>query len=124
MPAELPDDLKRSIWERDGYRCRECGGAAAADRGGCPEIERIVPLAPGGADAPRNLRTLCFPCHATRGLRAYAECLRTAAPDRLPELVKQMTWHFGLSLLAYSEWIDPLRVDAAQVLEGFGVWRR
>ena len=63
--------------------------------------------------------TLCFPCHATKGLRAHAEVLRVAVPDRLPEFVKQMTWDFGLNLLAYSAWIDPLRFDPAQALEGF-----
>ena len=45
-------------------------------------------------------------------------------PDRLPEFVKQMTWDFGLNLLAYSAWIDPLRFDPAQALEEFGLWRR
>ena len=100
MPTELPNDLERSSLEGDGYRCRECGGAAAPDQGAC------------------------FPCVATKGLRAHAEWARAAAPDRLPELVKQMTWYFGLNLLAYSEWIDPLRFDGAQVLEGFAVWQR
>ena len=51
-------------------------------------------------------------------------CSGLAVPDRLPEFVKQMTWDFGLNLLAYSEWIDPLRFDPAQVLEGFAVWQR
>ena len=108
MPTGLPDDLHRPSRERDGYRCLECGVAVATDRGGCPA----------------KLVTLCFPCYATKGLRAHAEVLRVAVPDRLPEFVKQMTWDFGLNLLAYSGWIDPRRFDPAQVLEGFAVWQR
>ena len=108
MPTRLPDDLQRSPREGDGHRCLECGGAVATDRSGCPG----------------KLTTLCFPCHATRGLRAHAEVLRVAVPDRLPEFVKQMTWDFALNLLAYSAWIDPLRFDPAQALEEFRLWRR
>ena len=108
MPTGLPDDLQCSPRERDGHRCLECGVAVATDRGGCPG----------------KLMRLCFPCYATKGLRAHAEALRVAVPDRLPEFVKQMTWDFGQNLLAYSAWIDPLRFDPAQVLEGFDLWRR
>lgn len=100
MPAELSDDLPRAIWERDGDRCRDCGGTVDKVRGGC-----------------------CFPCHATKGLRTYAKLLRTVAPDRLPEFVKQMTRDFGRNLLAYSELIDPIRFNPEQAVEEFGMWR-
>jgi len=100
MPAELGDDLQTVIRGRDDYRCQDCGAAVGA-----------------------GLLTLCFPCHATRGLRAYAERLRTAAPDRLPEFVKQMTRDFGRNLLAYSEWIDPIRFNPGQALEEFAMWK-
>ena len=30
--------------------------------------------------AARELMTLCFPCYATKGLRAHAELLRIAVP--------------------------------------------
>ena len=123
MPTGLPDDLKRSTRERDGHRCLECGVAVATDRGGCPQIQHVVPCAQGQTDDHEKLITLCFPCYATKGLRAHAELLRLAVPDRLPEFVKQMTWQIGLNL-SYSEWIDPLRFDPAQALEEFGLWRR
>jgi len=100
MADKLRDDLQPAIRERDGYHCRECGAAVGT-----------------------SLVTPCFPCHATRGLRAYAEFLRTAAPDRLPEFVKQMTRDFGRNLLAYSELIDPSRFNPEQAVEEFGVWR-
>ncbi len=65
-----------------------------------------------------------LPVSCDEGIARHAELLRAAAPDRLPEFVKQMTWDFGLNLLAYSEWIDPLRFDPAQALEGFALWQR
>jgi len=101
MPAGVPDDLRRAICDRDGDRCRDCGVTVDKDRGGC-----------------------CFPCHATKGLRRYAELLRTAAPDRLPEFVKQMTRDFARNLFAYSELIDPSRFNPEQAVEEFGMWRR
>jgi hypothetical protein len=100
MPAELSGDLPRAIWKRDGYRCDDCGGTLDKVRGGC-----------------------CFPCQATKGLRTYAELLRTAAPDRLPEFVKQMTRDFARNLLAYSELIDPIRFNPEQAVEEFEMWR-
>jgi hypothetical protein len=108
MPTGLTDDVQRAARERDRHRCLECGAEVATDRGGCPG----------------TLMRLCFPCHATKGLRAHAEVLRAAVPDRLPEFVKQMTWDFGLNLLAYSVWIDPLRFDPGRALGEFGLWRR
>jgi hypothetical protein len=99
MPAERRDDLQTALGERDGDRCRACG--AAVDGG--PTI-------------------LCFPCHVTQGLRTYAQVLRTAAPNRLPEFVKQMTRDLGRNLLAYSEWIDPIRFTPEQAVEEFDMW--
>ena len=94
MPAELRGD---PVGERDDCRCRDCGAAVS----GIP----------------------CFSCYATRGLRSYAALLRTAAPDRLPEFVKQMTRDLGRNLLAYSELIDPIRFNPHQALEEFAMWR-
>jgi hypothetical protein len=123
MPGGLFGDLQRAIWERDGHRCRDCGIVLGGDGGGFPQTHRIVPRALSGTDDPRNLVTLCFPCHATRGLRTYVERLRAAAPDRLPEFVKQMTRDYGRNLIAYSELIDPTRFNPAQAGEEFGLWR-
>jgi hypothetical protein len=121
MPAELPCDVQHALWKRDGYRCRDCGAAVNAERR--PQAHRIVPHAQGGTDDPGNLITLCFACYATKGLRTYADILRSAAPDRLPEFVKLMTADFGRNLLAYSEWIDPVRFNPGKAIEEFELWR-
>lgn len=53
------DELRREIYARDGYTCRNCG----ADK-----IElhahHIVPLSVGGSNELSNLVTLCRECHA------------------------------------------------------------
>lgn len=45
-----------AILKRDMGMCRLCGGKAAV-------VDHIVPLARGGANEPRNLRSLCADCH-------------------------------------------------------------
>ena len=49
--------LRRRCFDRDGWRCRECGGATAL------EAHHIVPVHRGGADTLDNLRTVCRACH-------------------------------------------------------------
>ena len=56
--------VRRSVFERDGWRCRACG------RPGRFECDHIVPLDRGGDPwNPDNLQTLCRSCHIakTRG---------------------------------------------------------
>lgn len=49
---------RRGVFERDGYRCRECGQA------GRLECDHIRPLHRGGDPwVVENLQTLCRECH-------------------------------------------------------------
>jgi len=57
--------MRKSVLERDGYRCTGCGGIGVKF-----EVDHIVPLAAGGSNEPENLRTLCIHCHASRTRRA------------------------------------------------------
>ena len=50
--------LRLVIFERDGYRCRQCGKA------GRLECDHVTPLNAGGsAWDPANLQSLCRSCH-------------------------------------------------------------
>ncbi|MCI2075175.1 MAG: HNH endonuclease [Candidatus Methanomethylophilus sp.] len=49
--------VRRCVLMRDGGRCTACGSAGAL------EVHHILPRRKGGADSPRNLRTLCRACH-------------------------------------------------------------
>lgn len=62
-------------------RCRSCGRLLTP--GTRWEIDHVVPLALGGADADHNLQVLCAPCHsgktATRDVPAIAKTERIRA---------------------------------------------
>lgn len=54
--------LRMAILERDGFRCRDCGGR------GRLEVDHIKPVRthPGLAYAPGNLQALCPACHTRK----------------------------------------------------------
>jgi 5-methylcytosine-specific restriction endonuclease McrA len=53
----IPSDLRRSVFERDGGRCVECG--ANFDL----QYDHILPVARGGATTLENLQLLCADCN-------------------------------------------------------------
>ena len=69
--------LRLVVFERDGYRCRECG------KSGRLECDHIRPLHLGGAQwDPANLQALCRGCHIakhsktlTRDRQRWLTCL-------------------------------------------------
>ena len=57
-PSSRPwQALRRRVFERDGYRCQQCGKA------GRLEAHHVVELAAGGVDSMENVLTLCRGCH-------------------------------------------------------------
>ena len=56
--------VRRKAMERDGYRCLQCGQAAA------DEVDHIKPIAEGGDHYDLgNLQSICRPCHAAKTAR-------------------------------------------------------
>ena len=56
--------VRRAVFERDGWRCVECGKA------GRLECDHVVPLDRGGDPwDPDNLQTLCRSCHIEKTRR-------------------------------------------------------
>jgi hypothetical protein len=55
---------RREVLERDAYCCVWCAGMDWL------EVDHIVRYIDGGSDEMDNLRTLCRPCHGSRGGRA------------------------------------------------------
>ena len=49
--------LHRSVLERDGWRCQNCGSRMGL------EVHHITPRSRLGHDAEENLITLCWECH-------------------------------------------------------------
>ncbi len=56
----IPRELRHKVFQRDGYRCRECG---ASKEETSLEIDHIVPVARGGKNDIDNLQTLCRECN-------------------------------------------------------------
>ncbi len=63
--SALADNWRKSVFERDGYRCVECG-----QLGGRLAADHIKPWSvfPSLRFALSNGRTLCWPCHRRIGI--------------------------------------------------------
>ena len=64
--AVIPERLRNKIFERDGYRCVNCGGTEDL------QIDHIIPLSRGGETKESNLQTLCRGCNQNKGT-SYAK---------------------------------------------------
>lgn len=56
--ANVPNEIRRAIYRRDGYACALCGNPRFL------AIHHVVPRGEGGGNMPQNLITLCRNCHA------------------------------------------------------------
>lgn len=75
--------FRRKVFERDGWRCRLCGGKVARDRAvphpKAPTVDHIVPLAEGGQHTYLNVQTAHFICNSLKGASAANDQLRLVA---------------------------------------------
>ncbi len=55
--------VEREVFERDGYRCKQCGGWERL------VVDHIHPVARGGTGDIANLQTLCWACNTAKGAR-------------------------------------------------------
>lgn len=59
----IPRKLRHQVFQRDGYRCRECGATNKQTR---LHVDHIVPVAKGGTNDLSNLQTLCEACNRAK----------------------------------------------------------
>ena len=62
----IPDDMRREILRRDGYKCRECNWSHDEWNPSDPrhlELHHLQHHAKGGQNVEGNLETLCTVCH-------------------------------------------------------------
>ena len=64
----IPARLRHEVFQRDNYRCRECG---ATNKETTLEIDHIVPVSKGGTNNINNLQTLCKTCNRAKHARAW-----------------------------------------------------
>ena len=63
---DIPDDVRREVLRRDGYKCRECGWNHDLWNPSDPrhlELHHIIHHAKGGNNNKENLKSLCTVCH-------------------------------------------------------------
>lgn len=80
LPANWPAKRAR-ILRRDGRVCYRCA------RGGCNEVDHIVPASRGGTDDDSNLAAICTDCHKAKTAREARGESRRRAPERHPGLL-------------------------------------
>lgn len=59
----IPRALRKAVFERDGYRCKQCDGHVDL----C--ADHIFPESKGGETTLDNLQTLCRSCNSKKGSR-------------------------------------------------------
>lgn len=59
----IPSKLRHAVFQRDNYRCVECG---ATNKETTLEIDHIIPVAKGGTNDISNLQTLCKECNRAK----------------------------------------------------------
>lgn len=71
---------RREVFERDGYRCQQCGCKTRPDwdvnHDRFPHLDHIVPIARGGAHSKLNTQCLCRRCNMAKGARVGGDQLR------------------------------------------------
>lgn len=59
----IPERIRWLVWERDDFRCQECGVRRYLS------VDHIVPLSRGGITNDTNFQTLCRSCNSRKGVR-------------------------------------------------------
>lgn len=91
---------RKTVLERDGYKCRICGISKQYLDGKVPglgeylrlEIDHIVPIAQGGTSDESNLQCLCWRCNSLKGSKKtnkQVNSLRKWGAGFLPGLDKR-----------------------------------
>ena len=58
MKANIPNDLRRYIYRRDGFQCALCDSTRYL------QVHHYIPRGNGGSNSEQNLICLCSDCHA------------------------------------------------------------
>jgi hypothetical protein len=77
------DILRRQCFERDYYRCQECGKVTipnSPDPGRRPHCDHTIAKVDGGPDTLDNVRTLCGSCHNSHTVKSRTQHASNAYP--------------------------------------------
>jgi len=73
--VRIPSGLRKSVFERDGFRCLWCGRSSAD--GVKLHADHVVPESFGGSTSYENLGTLCDQCNLSKGTEYFGNYLLT-----------------------------------------------
>lgn len=59
----IPDDIKVSVWRRDGGCCVRCGSREKL------EYDHVIPVSKGGSNTIRNIELLCESCNRAKSAK-------------------------------------------------------
>lgn len=57
---KIPPAIRAKVYERDGYRCVNCGVRYPLS------VDHVIPLSKGGKNRMENMVTMCKPCNADK----------------------------------------------------------
>jgi rRNA maturation endonuclease Nob1 len=66
MADNYPSDWnsrRKSVYQRDGYKCQNCGRLGGTQGNAELHAHHIVPINKGGSHSKTNLKTMCSQCH-------------------------------------------------------------
>lgn len=58
----IPFELRKAVYERDGYACLRCGRTAYLS------CDHVIPVTSGGETIIENLQTLCLTCNRQKSV--------------------------------------------------------
>lgn len=93
MNANIPNEVRREVYRRDGYGCALCDCRQTL------QIHHAIPRGKGGSNDVANLITLCSRCHAA------AHGLDLDGTGITPEDIEQYCIEYLADL--YCEWWAP-----------------
>lgn len=99
-PADW-DRRRRTVYQRDGYQCQNCGRRGG--RGGNYELHchHLVPKSKGGTHHPSNLITLCKACHDAVHKPHRLALTAKSATSSPPLLFGKLRVHLILLILTF-----------------------
>ena len=80
-PADW-NSKRQSIYDRDNYRCQNCGIRGGPHGNVELHAHHVVPLSRGGSNNQENLKTLCKECHKAVHGDTIAPTDRSSKTDR------------------------------------------
>ena len=92
--CDIPQGVKKRVWERDGQRCIICGSHEAMPN------SHFIRRSQGGLGIEENIVTMCMTCHRMydqgidrRAIETYTEnYLRSLYPDWSREKLVYKKW--------------------------------